>query len=381
MKQRYAVIDVETTGFGRKDSILEIGIVLLDGEEIVLEWETLINPNRDISNSSIHGINPSHLSTAPFFSDIANDVASLISNRILVAHNLPFDQRMMMNEFAKIEVEAHPGRGFCTFGATKMKLATACQNFGLRNSESHRALSDARVTALLLSRLSPDEQQLSTATVQHIPGRPFSRTITRSAFEGQMEKGVTRIRRIMHTLNVEFESNSLMSYMDALTSALSDLRLDAMEQTSLREWADALGLSESDVQRAHETYLSEFVSASERDGIITDLEKKQIESLAQALNVTFNLNEKFTNFPEVKFWPGMKICFTGTALGTDGKELSREHLEKHATERGFLPVDGVTKKGCDLLVAADINSMSSKAKKAKEWGIPIISVSEYLGNT
>jgi len=45
---RFAVIDTETTGLGKTDRILEIGIVLVDGNEIVQEWETLINPERDI---------------------------------------------------------------------------------------------------------------------------------------------------------------------------------------------------------------------------------------------------------------------------------------------------------------------------------------------
>ena len=47
---RFAVVDTETTGFGKTDRILEIGIVLVDGNEMVQEWETLINPERDISN-------------------------------------------------------------------------------------------------------------------------------------------------------------------------------------------------------------------------------------------------------------------------------------------------------------------------------------------
>jgi DNA polymerase-3 subunit epsilon len=43
-----------------------------------------------------------------------------------------------------------------------------------------------------------------------------------------------------------------------------------------------------------------------------------------------------------------------------------------------MPVSSVTKKTCDLLVAADKSSLSGKAKKARDYGIPVISVSEYL---
>ncbi|MSY02506.1 MAG: hypothetical protein F2672_02225, partial [Actinobacteria bacterium] len=62
---RFAVVDTETTGFGKTDRIIEIGIVLVDGNEIIQEWETLINPERDISNSNIHGITSEIVSLAP----------------------------------------------------------------------------------------------------------------------------------------------------------------------------------------------------------------------------------------------------------------------------------------------------------------------------
>jgi DNA polymerase-3 subunit epsilon len=38
----------------------------------------------------------------------------------------------------------------------------------------------------------------------------------------------------------------------------------------------------------------------------------------------------------------------------------------------------VTKKKCDLVVAADKSSMSGKAKKARDYGISVISVQEFL---
>jgi DNA polymerase-3 subunit epsilon len=367
---------VETTGFGNKDSILEIGIVLLDDDEIVLEWETLINPNRDISNSQIHGINPSHLSTAPFFSDVANDIASLLSDRILVAHNLPFDQRMLTNEYSKLDIGIDPGRGICTYNATKMKLEVACKTYGIKNTESHRALADARATAILLSRAEIDVKSALPAIIQHSVGKPFSRTISRSAFEHPELKKTSRIRRIMHSLDVPSGNSAQMSYMDALTSALSDLHLDVIEKESLREWAQYLGLDSKEIREMHEQYLNEFVIAAKRDGLVTKEEQSQIDSLSQLLGVEMQIDSN--GITEFKLITGLKICFTGSARKENGVEISREELEAIAKKRGLIPVDSVTKKGCDLVVAADINSMSSKARKAKEWGIPVISVDDFL---
>ena len=71
---KLAVIDTETTGFGKTDRILEIGIVLIDNGKIVDEWETILNPLRDVSNSNIHGITPESFALAPTFSEMNNEI-------------------------------------------------------------------------------------------------------------------------------------------------------------------------------------------------------------------------------------------------------------------------------------------------------------------
>lgn len=74
---------------------------------------------------------------------------------------------------------------------------------------------------------------------------------------------------------------------------------------------------------------------------------------------------------------GNRVCFTGSA--TDGGvPVDRADLEDLARERGLEPVKNVTKTKCDVLVAADSASQSGKAKKAREWGKPILSVEHFL---
>jgi len=59
-------------------------------------------------------------------------------------------------------------------------------------------------------------------------------------------------------------------------------------------------------------------------------------------------------------------------------EYPRHLLETMAAIAGFQPVSSVTKKGCDVLVAADPTSMSGKAKKARDFEIPILSIQQFL---
>ncbi|TWT47056.1 DNA polymerase III subunit epsilon [Thalassoglobus neptunius] len=65
-QQEYAVVDVETTGMRSTDRVIEIGIVVLDRDlEVIDEYETLIDPMRDVGETSIHGISPKMLAGAP----------------------------------------------------------------------------------------------------------------------------------------------------------------------------------------------------------------------------------------------------------------------------------------------------------------------------
>lgn len=74
----------------------------------------------------------------------------------------------------------------------------------------------------------------------------------------------------------------------------------------------------------------------------------------------------------------MRVCFTGTATYPDGTQVPRDVLHQFATNLGLEPTNSVTKSACDLLVAADPNSQSGKAGKARRYGIPVAHVDDFL---
>ena len=61
-----------------------------------------------------------------------------------------------------------------------------------------------------------------------------------------------------------------------------------------------------------------------------------------------------------------------------GIQMDRDKLEAIAAEYGMQAVSGVSKKNCDLVVAADPASTSGKAQKARQFGIPIMSIEEFM---
>lgn len=151
---RFAVVDVETTGFSRSDRIVEVAVVVLDDQagSIVAEFATLVNPRRPMGATGVHGITESMVRSAPAFEQIAVTVADHLNGRVLVAHNLAFDQRFLTDEFERAGFVVDPGFGVCTQQLTGERLTVACQRRGITIESHHRALADARAAAALLMR-------------------------------------------------------------------------------------------------------------------------------------------------------------------------------------------------------------------------------------
>jgi DNA polymerase-3 subunit epsilon len=380
--ERFAIIDTETTGFGKTDRLVEIAVVLVEGKEIIQEWETLINPERDISNSNIHGITSELVSLAPTFAEINSELSRLISGTIMVAHNISFDQRMLEQEFSRVKKDNDLGVGFCTLQATKLKLESACKQYGITNVSAHRALTDARATALIFIKImeqSGSVKELIPISLKHDPEAKSPQLLSRAAISDDHKPGHQNLRRIIHGLGPSLEAGPDLSYLDALSSVMSDFEITNDEMKYLDDWAQTLGISSSEQNDLHSTFFDQLVLAAERDNYVSETEKMLLEKAAKTLGLSYQVATPTDQKNEVlSLKTGMTVCFTGTAIGKNGEELSRETLESYATKKSLIPVSSVTKKTCDLLVAADKSSMSGKTKKARDYGIPVISVEEFL---
>jgi DNA polymerase III epsilon subunit-like protein len=153
-------------------------------------FETLVNPNRDISNSHIHGVSASMVAGAPSFDEIASDVAQLIDGAVLVAHNLPFDARMLKSEFSRIGVQPNFGSGIDTLAATSLRLLDACEHFDIQLTGHHSARADAVATAELFVMVAGACGSGSPASVI-APTTPTGRRLTRGAVAGGGEIGLS----------------------------------------------------------------------------------------------------------------------------------------------------------------------------------------------
>lgn len=174
--KKYAIVDLETTGgMAQRDKIIEIGIVVFDGNEIVKTFESLINPERTVPPfiTSITGIDTEMVEEAPKFYEVAKEVVELTESCIFVAHNVNFDYGFLREEFARLGY-TYTRRKMCTVrlsrqcfpGLRSYSLGNLIRHFDIQVDARHRALDDAMATTEILKRIiKQDEGDLHIETL------------------------------------------------------------------------------------------------------------------------------------------------------------------------------------------------------------------------
>jgi DNA polymerase III epsilon subunit family exonuclease len=158
-----AALDVETTGLsaGRGDRIIEIALVIGRRGEEPRTWSSLVNPERPVGATHIHGITEDMLVGQPRFSELVPTLAELLTGTVVVAHNASFDMGFLAHECtgAGLRLPQQPvldtlGMARRVLGFGDHRLSSLCTRFNLRRERAHRALDDALATWHLLWRLA-----------------------------------------------------------------------------------------------------------------------------------------------------------------------------------------------------------------------------------
>ena len=163
------LLDTETTGLSRNtDRVIEVGIAKMNGSDIAEVFNSLINPERQISQSAsaVNGIFNSDVEDAPVFGDIAQEICEAVDGQVIAGYNVKFDIDFLGSElsraglYAKISYvdvlrlarEAYPS-------LENHKLETGARHLNLissTDSQHHRAMDDAVLTGNILVRCFSD---------------------------------------------------------------------------------------------------------------------------------------------------------------------------------------------------------------------------------
>ena len=293
---RFAVVDIETTGLSAAmDRIVEISIFHVDGPGQVRQvLNTLVNPRRRVAGTEIHGITDEDVRRAPTFEDIAPLVASLLSGRVMAAHNVYFDIRFVSNE---LQLCGFPGQfpHVCTMylppmlgTGAKLSLDDACSELGIGRKNAHCAADDALACSEILTRQLALSASLGVTSYRELAKRKkykFADSFILSPLTAvSPARSPTLLARSPHQPSAALSADDLARaehrlwmrrYYDALVTAISDLELSDAEAEQLQSIAYAGGLRPSELRAAHARVFAAFINQYLDDEVI-DKEERQV---------------------------------------------------------------------------------------------------------
>lgn len=371
-------LDLETTGFGPLDRIVEIGAVAydLDTGEVVAEFETLINPVRNIpiAASRVHGLYAEHLSMAPTFEEISDQLFALLNGRTMVAHNASFDLRFLIKEFAEVGIDFSEATSESTYKLSGLSLAVACERISY-SFDHHSAMSDAKAALAVwldMKLLAIEKLSLST---KELLAFPALRTLTRSQIG--LEPKDSRRSSLSRLALGNSQSGNESTYIALLDAHLRDIFVSDLEDLGLSDFATESGISTERALALQECYLDSLEEAALRDGIVTQIEADLFNGIASALGFSRQLER--TKVYNTLPLQGSLICVTGTAL-VSGILYDKATLSSIIHLHGYVFTDSISKKaGISLLIQDSEGSMSSKVVKAQAWGIPRMTIANFVG--
>jgi DNA polymerase-3 subunit epsilon len=164
----FYVLDTETTGTGKKDEVVQIGIVDKHGH-IVLD--TLVKPTISVPArvTRIHGITNAMLKDAPELTDLYVTLSIALAGAPLIAYNMSFDWRLLSQSVARFNLPMlRTGARHCAMktyaqfrgvkskrGAYRWhKLTVAAQYENIPVTDAHSALGDVRMTLALIQKMA-----------------------------------------------------------------------------------------------------------------------------------------------------------------------------------------------------------------------------------
>ncbi|HRB28869.1 MAG TPA: exonuclease domain-containing protein [Nitrosomonas sp.] len=157
----YVLLDLETTGATpTQDRITEIGLIRYENGIEVGRWNTLINPEVNISPfiQRLTGITQSMVKNAPTFFEVPNILLDWVDDAVLCAHNVRFDYGFLKNEFKRIGITFQK-KLLCTVKLSRKLypqhkghgLDAIIERFKLVCENRHRAMGDTEMMAAFIA--------------------------------------------------------------------------------------------------------------------------------------------------------------------------------------------------------------------------------------
>lgn len=364
--ERYIVFDVETPN-SANDRISSIGVVVVEGQSIVREFYTLVNPEThfDAFNISLTGISPEDVADKPTFAEAWADLAPIFSSGMLIAHNAPFDMSVLAKCLNAYQIEWQPYAYYactCQMGrkcfpdAQNHKLNTLCTLLHIPLEQHHCALDDAKACAGLLIHYLKQ----GCNPTNYVRSYDIANTCTEKRASGMRRAQPSETTLRLQTLQMILKSIS------------ADGVLTSEEVMVLERW-----MTENQELEGNYPFDKVFrtVRQATQDGVLDAREKEELLDLFT--RITDPVGQTECGCFDIR---GKVFCLTG-----EFKAGGRSQVEAYFVAQGGIASKSVTKKtdylivgelGSDMWSSGNYGSKVKKAMELQEKGSAIVIVKE-----
>lgn len=156
MRGVMVAIDLESTGLDHtQDKIIEVGAVKIKDGKIIDEFSTLVDPGIPIPShiSHITGIRTEDVAGAPKIDQVLSQIVAFVGDSPLIAHNISLDMGFLQQRYKILlnsqRIDTYEIATILLPQAERYNLHSLTETLNIELDNAHRALDDARATALL----------------------------------------------------------------------------------------------------------------------------------------------------------------------------------------------------------------------------------------
>ncbi len=286
----YAVVSLESTGLlpGR-DRVVELSVALVrPGAGARLELTSVIDPQRPIGGTSVHGLRAEDLVDAPTFASLAPTIGSLLSGRVIVAHNAQHELRFFVDELSRVGLRRelpHLCTMYlrCMLGGERLSLSDAChvERVEVGSGPGAKAFAAAQLLGKYLDKLR--RAKLSTfAELAKGHDYVFLRSLASWPVQPG-ELGTTASASPKPRPSGLGGQGTIARYQDAVLAVLADLDVTEAEIDSLLHLRGELGLADETVRAVHARTFALMIELVAGDEHLDEGERGQLYRIRQGL--------------------------------------------------------------------------------------------------
>jgi len=311
-----AIIDFETTGLHPgTDRVVEASVVRIEpDEDPTIAFDTLINPERKVGGTEIHGITEEDVKDAPRFGDVAGDFLQSLSDCVVAAYNVYFDIRFFNYELKEAGVAEPPHvclmymRPMLGLGK-RCSLDDACREHNIDHATTHQAGTDALASANLWAHYLSEMDGLDVATfedlaslkrykfVRSFANEPFSDSVIaglpatgtmKPRYQQSIPASTPTTTKAQQSTNSVSSSIPLQSrlhdYWEALKAVVCDLEVTDDELEYLQKKQSSLQLADEQIRSLHAQAFASVINQCVDDKWLARNEQRTLQRLHACLS-------------------------------------------------------------------------------------------------